>query len=115
MVLTHNRVKPAKETGLNSIHARSDHTSKKEARRVLSVVTYLSRFSALMKKDALFIWEENEQKAFEEMNALYLVSNAPLLKYFNPIERESKYKLMSHRVAWGHASCKVVNPYSMLQ
>ena len=32
----------------------------------------------------MFVWEENEQKAFEEIKALILI--APLLKYFNPAE-----------------------------
>ena len=39
----------------------------------------------LLKKDNVFIWESNEQRAFEEIKAL--ISNLPLLKYFNPNER----------------------------
>ena len=60
-----------------------------------SLVTYLSRFSkdlstkseplrTLLKKDTVFIWEQSEQKAFEEMKVL--ISTAPLLKYFDPAE-----------------------------
>ena len=63
--------------------------------RLLNVVTYLSRFSkdlstkseplrTLLKKETAFIWEANEQKAFEEIKTL--ISNAPLLSYFNPVE-----------------------------
>ena len=70
-------------------------TNKDEVRRFLDVVTYLSRFSedlstkseplrTLLKKDIVFIWEQNEQKAFEEIKAL--ISTAPLLKYFDPVE-----------------------------
>ena len=32
----------------------------------------------------MFIWEQNEQKAFEEIKAL--IATAPLLKYFDPAE-----------------------------
>ena len=70
-------------------------TNKDEVRRFLGVVAYLSRFSedlstkseplrTLHKKDTVLIWEENEQKAFNEIKAL--ISTAPQLKYFNPAE-----------------------------
>ena len=70
-------------------------TNKDEVRRLLSVVTYLSRFSedlstkseqlrTLLKKETAFIWEANEHKGFEEIKTL--ISNAPLLKCFNPVE-----------------------------
>ena len=70
-------------------------TNKYEVRQLLGVVTYLSRFSedlpakseplrTLLKKETVFIWEANERKAFEEIKTL--ISYAPLLKYFNPVE-----------------------------
>ena len=70
-------------------------TNKDEVRRFLGVVTYLSRFSedlltklaplrTLQKKDAVFICEQNEQKAFDEIKAL--VPTALLLKYFDLAE-----------------------------
>ena len=40
---------------------------------------------ALLKNNTAFIWEENEQKAFDEIKALIL--NAPLLRYFNVAEQ----------------------------
>ena len=69
--------------------------NKDEVRRFLGVVTYLSRFSedlstkseplrTLLKKDTVFIWEQNEQKAFDEIKAL--ISTAPRLKYFDPAQ-----------------------------
>ena len=39
---------------------------------------------ALLKNNTAFIWEENEQKAFDEIKTLIL--NAPLLTYFNVAE-----------------------------
>ena len=68
-------------------------TNKEEVRRVLDVVTFLSRFSedlltksaplrSLLKNYVAFTWEANEQQAFDEIKAL--ISSAPLLKYFNP-------------------------------
>ena len=70
-------------------------TNKDEVRRLLGVVTYLSRFSedlstkseplrTLLKKETTFTWEANEQKAFEEIKTL--ISNTPLLQCFNPVE-----------------------------
>ena len=68
-------------------------TNKEEVRRLLGVVTYLSRFSedlstksaplrTLLKNDVAFTWEANEQKAFKDIKAL--ISSAPLLKYLHP-------------------------------
>ena len=67
--------------------------NKEEVRRLFDVLTYLSRCSedfstksdqltTDLKKDTAFIREANEQKAFDEIKAL--ISNATLLKYFNP-------------------------------
>ena len=94
VVLTANGVKPdpKKQDCIQSMPAP---TNKDEVRRLLGVVTYLSRFSenlttksdplrTLLKKDSVFIWEANEQRAFDEIKAL--ISNAPLLKYFNPTD-----------------------------
>ena len=80
---------------LDCIPSMPAPTNKDEARRSLGVVTYLSRFSealstkseslrTLQKKDTVFICEQNEQKAFDEIKAL--VSTALLLKYFDPAE-----------------------------
>ena len=67
-------------------------TNKEEVRRVLDVVTFLSRFSEdlstksaplrTLLKNVAFTWVANEQQAFDEIKAL--ISSAPLLKYFNP-------------------------------
>ena len=94
VVLTANGVKPdpKKQDCIQSMPAP---TNKDKVRRLLGVVTYLSRFSenlstksdplrTLLKKDSVFIWEANEQRAFDEIKAL--ISNAPLLKYFNPTD-----------------------------
>ena len=70
-------------------------TKMKSDARLLGVVTYLSQFSedlstktesqrTMLKKETAFIWEANEQKAFEEIKTL--ISYVPLLKYFNPVE-----------------------------
>ena len=83
---------PRNKIGLNQCLL---HQTKMKSGRLLSVVTYLSRFSedlstkseplrTLLKKETAFIWEANEQKAFEEIKTL--ISNAPLLSYFNPVE-----------------------------
>ena len=95
VVLTDKGVKPdpKKQECIQSMPAR---TNKDEVRRLLGVVTYLSRFSddlstksepirALLKNNTAFIWEENEQKAFDEIKTLIL--NAPLLRYFNVAEQ----------------------------
>ena len=89
VVLTDKGVKPdpKKQECIQSMPAP---TNKDEVRRLLGVVTYLSRFSedlstksepirALLKNNTAFIWEENEQKAFDEIKTLIL--NAPLLRY----------------------------------
>ena len=94
VVLTANGVKPdpKKQDCIQSMPAP---TNEDEVRRLLGVVTYLSRFSenlstksdplrTLLKKDSVFIWEANEQRAFDKIKAL--ISNAPLLKYFNPTD-----------------------------
>ena len=94
VVLTANGVKPdpKKQDCIQSMPAP---TNKDKVRRLLGVVTYLSRFSenlstksdplrTLLKKGSVFIWEANEQRAFDEIKAL--ISNAPLLKYFNPTD-----------------------------
>ena len=71
-------------------------TNKDEVRRLLGVVTCLSRFledlptksepiRALLKNSTASIWEENEQEAFDEIKTLIL--NAPLLRYFNVAEQ----------------------------
>ena len=95
VVLTDKGVKPdpKKQECIQSMPAP---TNKDEVRRLLGVVTYLSRFSedlstksepirALLKNNTAFIWEENEQKAFDEIKTLIL--NAPLLRYFNVAEQ----------------------------
>ena len=77
------------------VQSKPATTNKDEVGRLLGVVTYLSRFSenlstkseplrTLLKKETAFIWEANEQKAFEEIKTL--ISNAPLLKCFDPVE-----------------------------
>ena len=94
VVLTDKGVKPdpKKQDCIQSMPAP---TNKDEVRRFLGVVTYLSRFSehlstkseplrTLLKKGTVFILEQNEQKAFDEIKAL--ISTAPLLKYFDPAE-----------------------------
>ena len=94
VVLTDKGVKPDPKKQ-DSIQSMPAPTNKDEVRRFLGVVTYLSRFSedlstkseplrTLLKKDTVFIWEQNEQKAFDGIKAL--ISTAPLLKYFDPAE-----------------------------
>ena len=94
VVLTDKGAKPDLKKQ-DCVQSMTPPTNKDEVRRFLGVVTYLSRFSVdlstkseplrtLLKKDTVFVWEENEQKAFEEIKALILI--APLLKYFNPAE-----------------------------
>ena len=73
----------------NLIQSVPAPTNKDEVRRFLEVVTYLSRFSEDLSTKSeplrtLFIWEQNEQKAFEEIKAL--ISTVPLLNYFDPAE-----------------------------
>ena len=95
VVLTDKGVKPDPKKQ-ECIHSMPAPTNKEEVSRLLGVVTYLSRFSkdlstksepirALLKNDTAFIWEENEQKAFDEIKTLIL--NAPLLRYFNMAEQ----------------------------
>ena len=92
VTLTDKGVKPDPRKQ-DSIQAMPAPTNKEEVRRLLGVVTYLSRFSedlstksaplrTLLKNDVAFTWEANEQQAFEDIKAL--ISSAPLLKYFNP-------------------------------
>ena len=92
VTLTNKGVKPDSQKQ-DSIQAMPALTNKEEVRRLLGVVTYLSRFSealstksaplrTLLKNDVAFTWEVNEQQAFDEIKAL--ISSAPLLKYFNP-------------------------------
>ena len=92
VTLTNKGVKPDPRKQ-DSIQAMPAPTNNEEVRRLLGVVTYLSRFSedlstisaplrTLLKNDVAFTWEANEQQAFEDIKAL--ISSAPLLKYFNP-------------------------------
>ena len=92
VTLTDKGVKPDPQKQ-DSIQAMPALTNKEEVRRLLGVVTYLSRFSealstksaplrTLLKNDVAFTWEVNEQQAFDEIKAL--ISSASLLKYFNP-------------------------------
>ena len=92
VTLTDKGVKPDPRKQ-DSIQAMPASTNKEEVRRLLGVVTYLSRFSedlstksaplrTLLKNDVAFTWEANEQQAFKDIKAL--ISSAPLLKYFNP-------------------------------
>ena len=92
VTLTDKGVKPDPRKQ-DSIQAMPAPTNKEEVRRLLGIVTYLSRFSealstksaplrTLLKNDVAFTWEANEQQAFDEIKAL--ISSAPLLKYFNP-------------------------------
>ena len=92
VTLTDKGVKPDPQKQ-DSIQAMPALTNKEEVRRLLGVVTCLSRFSealstksaplrTLLKNDVAFTWEVNEQQAFDEIKAL--ISSAPLLKYFNP-------------------------------
>jgi hypothetical protein len=94
VVLTDKGVKPDPKKQ-DCIQSMAAPTNKDEVRRLLGVVTYLSRFSedlstksdplrTLLKKDTAFIWEANVQKVLDKIKAL--ISNAPLLKYFNPTE-----------------------------
>ena len=77
----------------DSIPAMPAPTNKEVVRRLLGVVTCLSRFSedlstkseplrTLLKNGVSFTWEANEQQAYEEIKAH--ISSALLLKYFNP-------------------------------
>ena len=88
VVLTDKGVKPDPKKQ-ECIHSMPAPTNKEEVSRLLGVVTYLSRFSkdlstksepirALLKNDTAFIWEENEQKAFDEIKTLIL--NTPLVQ-----------------------------------
>ena len=92
VTLTDKGVKPDPRKQ-DSIQAMPAPTNKEDVRRLLGVVTYLSRFSedrspksaplrTLLKNDVAFTWEANEQQAFEDIKAL--ISSAPLLKFFNP-------------------------------
>ena len=92
VTLTDKGVKPDPRKQ-DSIQANPAQANKEEVRRLLGVVTYLSRFSedlstksaplrTLLKNDVAFTWEANEQQAFDEIKAL--ITSAPLLKYFNP-------------------------------
>ena len=92
VTLTDKGVKPDSQKQ-DSIQAMPALTNKEEVRRLLGVVTYLSRFSealstksaplrTLLKNDIAFTREATEQQALEEIKAL--ISSAPLLKYFNP-------------------------------
>ena len=92
VMLTDKGVKPDPQKQ-DSIQAMPALTNKEEVRRLLGVVTCLSRFSealstksallrTLLKNDVAFTWEANEQQAFDKIKAL--ISSAPLLKYFNP-------------------------------
>ena len=92
VMLTNKGVKPDPRKQ-DSIQAMPAPTNKEEVRRLLGVVTYLSRFSedlstksaplrTLLKNGVAFTWEANEQQAFEDIKAL--ISSAPLLKYFSP-------------------------------
>ena len=92
VTLTDKGVKPDPQKQ-DSIQAMPAPTNKEEVRRLLGVVTYLSRFSedlstrfaplrTLLKNGIAFTWEANEQQAFEDIKAL--ISSAPLLKYFSP-------------------------------
>jgi len=91
VTLTDKEVKPDQRKQ-DSTQAMPSHTNKEEVRRLLYVVTYLSRFSedlstksaplrTLLKNNVAFTWEVNEQ-TFEEIKEF--ISTAPLLKYFNP-------------------------------
>ena len=122
VTLTDKGVKPDPRKQ-DSIQAMPAPTNKEEVRRLLGVVTYLSRFSedlstksaplrTLLKNGVAFTWEANEQQAFEDIKAL--ISSAPLLKYLVQI-CQWKSKLMPHPAAWEPASCKVANPSSMPQ
>jgi len=98
-------------------------TNKEEVRRLLGVVTYLSRFSedlstksaplrTLLKSDVAFNWEANEQQAFGEIKAL--ISSASLLKYFNP---DLPVEIQTDASSSGLGAClmQVANPSSMSQ
>ena len=92
VTLTDKGVKPDPRKQ-DSIQTMPAPTNKEELRRLLGIVTYLSRFSealsiksaplrTLLKNDVAFTWEANEQQAFDEIKAL--ISSVPLLKYFIP-------------------------------
>ena len=94
VVLTDKGVK-ADKNKQETIRAWPTPQDKDEVRRLLGVVTYLARISdglatksgplrALLKKNAPFVWEDNEQKAFEEIKDL--ISSTPVLRYFDPTE-----------------------------
>ena len=78
VTLTDKGVKPDPQKQ-DSIQAMPALTNKEEVRRLLGVVTYLSRFSealstksaplrTLLKNDVAFTWEVNEQQAFDEIS-----------------------------------------------
>ena len=103
------------------VQSKPATTNKEEVRRLLGVVTYLSRFSedlstkseplrTLLKKETALIWEANEQKAFEEIKTV--ISNAPLLKCFNPVET---VEIQVDASSSGLGACKVISIYSMLR
>ena len=91
VMLTDKGVKPDPQKQ-DSTQAMPAPTNKEEVRRLLGVVTYLSRFPedlstksallrTLLKNNVAFTEEVNEQ-AFKDIKAF--TSSAPLLKYFNP-------------------------------
>ena len=78
VMLTDKGVKPDPRKQ-DSIQAMPAPTNKEEVRRLIGVVTYLSRFSealstksaplrTLSKNDVAFTWEVNEQQAFDEIS-----------------------------------------------
>ena len=80
---------PVKVEAIASMPQPSD---KRAAHRLLGCVNYLSRFMPrlsevseplrkLTEKDATFVWESQQQEAFEAIKAM--ISSAPVLKYYD--------------------------------
>lgn len=67
-------------------------TSKSEVKRLLGMVNFVQKFAVmssittplrqLIKQDVEFIWNEEHDQAFEEVK--HLLTNAPVLSYFDP-------------------------------
>ena len=80
---------PVKVEAIASMPQPSD---KRAVQRLLGCVNYLSRFMPrlsevseplrkLTEKDAVFVWESQQQEAFEAIKAM--ISSAPVLKYYD--------------------------------
>ena len=101
MIYGENGVSPDPEN-LKDLQNMLYPTSKKELQEFLGLITYLSPFipnladkthtlQGLLKKDALFLWEEHHKECFEKLKTV--ISQDSTLTYFNKTEYQY-YKLM---------------------